>query len=88
MAKFVTLLAEGLLRRELVMGAMLFSTFTIVVALNSTEMMWKIGYCVAGTLGIFGTFYTMLVNWRFQWLGSTGIVVANTILLIIHGRIS
>ncbi|MFG1793129.1 hypothetical protein [Nocardia sp. NPDC049149] len=88
MGKIGVLLAEGLLRRELMVGAILLSTFTIVVALNSTEAGWKIGYCVAGAVGIIGAFVAMRTNWRLQWLGSVGIIVVNMILLVVHGRIT
>ncbi|MEV0293444.1 hypothetical protein [Nocardia sp. NPDC050710] len=88
MAKIIALLAEGLFRRELLVGAILLSTFTIVVALNSAEAGWRIGYSVAGALGIVGAFAAMRGNWRIQWLGSVGIIVANVVLLVVHGRIS
>ncbi|WP_157101147.1 hypothetical protein [Nocardia shimofusensis] len=88
MTRFGALLAEGLARRELIVGAVLLSTFTIVVALNSAEAGWKFGYCIAGALGIVGTFVVMRSNWRLQWLGSVGIILANVVLLIVHGRIS
>ncbi|OQS13957.1 hypothetical protein B0T36_17790 [Nocardia donostiensis] len=82
------LLAEGLLRRELLVGAVLLSSFTVVMGLTSDGAAWKAGYCAAGGLGIAASFVVMRREWRWQWLGSVGICLFNVILLVVHGRLS
>ncbi|WP_157228683.1 hypothetical protein [Nocardia brevicatena] len=86
--RFGALLAEGLLRRELLIGAVLLSSFTIVIGLTATGVGWKTGYCVAGGLGIAGAFVMMRGTWTLQWWGSLGICVLNIILLIVYGRLT
>ncbi|MEU1984338.1 hypothetical protein [Nocardia sp. NPDC019395] len=86
-AKLGALLAEGLLRRELMVGAVLFSSLTIVVGLSSESLAWQIGYCVAGGSGIVASFVGMRRKWQLQWLFSIGVLAFNGILLVVHGRI-
>ncbi|MGW0178289.1 hypothetical protein [Nocardia sp. NPDC003345] len=87
-ARFGALLAEGLLRRELLIGAVLLSTFTIVIGLTATSPSWKIGYCVAGGIGIAASFVTMRKEWALQWLGSVVICLLNIVLLVAYGRLT
>ncbi|MEV6555645.1 hypothetical protein AB0M22_08010 [Nocardia sp. NPDC051756] len=87
-AQIGALLAEGLLRREFLVGAVLLSTFTVVMGLTSDSTAWKASYCVAGALGIVASFIVMRRNWPLQWLGSISIVLINVILLVVHGRLS
>lgn len=87
-ARLGALLAEGLLRRELLIGAVLLSSFTTVVGLTATDTAWRTGYCVAGGLGIAASFVVMRRKWTLQWVGSLGICVLNIILLVVYGRLT
>ncbi|MEU4314471.1 hypothetical protein [Nocardia sp. NPDC024068] len=87
-ARLGGLLAEGLLRRELLIGAVLLSTFTIVIGLTASSTSWKIGYCLAGGVGIVASFVTMRKEWTLQWLGSLCICVLNIALLVAYGRLT
>lgn len=86
-AKLGALLAEGLLRREFMVGAVLLSSLTIVVGLGSESLGWQVGYSVAGGAGIVASFVGMRREWPLQWLFSIGILVFDVLLLVVHGRI-
>lgn len=81
-------LAEGLLRSELLVAAVVLSSFTLVMGLTSDSAAWKAGYCVAGVSGIAASFVVMRREERWQWLASAGIAVGNVILLAVYGRLS
>ncbi|WP_459548321.1 hypothetical protein [Nocardia sp. X0981] len=81
-------LSEGLLRSELLVAAVVLSSFTLVIGLTSDSAAWKVGYCVAGGSGIAASFAVMRREQRWQWLESVGIAVGNVVLLAIYGRLS
>ncbi|WP_328389037.1 hypothetical protein [Nocardia sp. NBC_00416] len=83
-----TLLAEGLLRNEFLVAAVVLSSITAVLGLTSDGVVWKVLYCAAGFAGIAATFVVMRKNWPLQWLASVGISVGNLILLVVYGRMS
>lgn len=82
------LLDEGMLRNELVVAALVLSSFTGVLGLTSEGFGWKAGYCVAGALGVTASFAVMRRVRSRQWLALLGISVLNVILLVVYGRMS
>ncbi|MEV3962518.1 hypothetical protein AB0M34_16725 [Nocardia sp. NPDC050193] len=86
--RIAALLDEGMLRNELVVAALVLSSFTGVLGLTSEGFGWKAGYCVAGALGVTASFVVMRKFRARQWLALLGISVFNVILLIVYGRMS
>lgn len=82
------LLDEGMLRNELMVAALVLSSFTGVLGLTSDGFGWKAGYCVAATLGVTASFVVIRKTRSRQWLALLGISVLNVILLVVYGRMS
>jgi hypothetical protein len=62
-------LAEGFLREELIMGAVLFSVIVIVIGATSGDLVWAV-VCIAA--GIFGTVLVLFAvarHWAFKDTG-------------------
>ncbi|MGW0005331.1 hypothetical protein [Nocardia grenadensis] len=82
------LLDQGTLRNELMVAALVLSSFTGVLGLTSDGFGWKAGYCVAGALGVTASFVVVRKVRMRQWLALLCLSVLNVILLVVYGRMS
>lgn len=76
-------LAEGFLREELIIGAVLFSVIVFVIGVTSGDLVWAV-VCIA--TGIFGTVLVLFAlgrRWAFgkQWAVILGVPLLQCVLM-------
>ncbi|MEU4314505.1 hypothetical protein [Nocardia sp. NPDC024068] len=86
--RFTVRLDEGLLGTELLVTAVVFSLFTVVMGLTADGVAWALGYCGAGGAGAAAALRVTRTDWRRQWPALAGIALFNVILLFVYGRLS
>lgn len=84
----VALLDEGKLCNELMIAALVLSSFIAVMGLSSDGLGWKLGYCAVGLLGVTASFVVMRKDWPRHWLVLLAISALDVLLLIVYGRVS